>query len=133
MKVAVSLMLAALIVLLAAPVASAGMFRDVPMDSWMYKSLDSFTDRGIVEGYARFYPPYVFTRYEFGMVIARIWTKLENEKVMELVDEDTALQLLALTAEFRPELTEIGVDMNVLKPQIARLADEKLFVPAIGE
>lgn len=133
MKAAVTLMLAALIVLLAASAAPAAMFRDVPTDSWVYDAKNALREKGLVEGYPDFYPPSPFTRYEFAMVAARMWSKLEDKGMMDLLDEDSALQLLALTAEFRLELTEIGVDTNVLKPQIARLADEKLFIPLIGE
>jgi len=140
MKAAVTLMLAALIALLAASAAPAAIFRDVPTDSWVYDVTDELQERGILEGHPSWGTPVALSRYEMAMVAARALEKLEDEELMAKVDYHLALQVLGLIGEFEVELENIyscpaavGLVVNWPKEIIARLADEKLFIPLIGE
>jgi len=140
MKAAVTLMLAALVALLAASAAPAAMFKDVPTDSWVYDVADELQESGILEGYPSWGTPVALSRCEMAMVAARALEKLEDEELMAKVDYHLALQVLGLIGEFEVELENIysypaaeDLAVNWPKEIIARLADEKLFIPLIGE
>jgi hypothetical protein len=72
--------LAALFVLALGVPAMAAMFKDVPTDHWAYEAIDYLQQQGLVEGYpdGTFGGNRTFTRYEMAMVIARIYSKLED-------------------------------------------------------
>ncbi len=107
-------------------------FKDVPYDIWVYRAIESFVVAGYIEGYPGYLSGYysrperTFTRYEFAIVTARIYTKLEYGYYSKLNDAEI-LRLLALSSEFAPEMGMLGFDS---RPPLLALLEGRLFVPS---
>ncbi|HEX9746550.1 MAG TPA: putative porin [bacterium] len=101
----------------AAPKASA-MFPDVPPDHWAYDAVDYLEQEGFVVGFpdGNYYGDENLSRYEFAMVISRIYSqfidKIENENYEPPVDVESILD--RLIEEFSSEIDELWamVDEN---------------------
>ncbi|MCX6646636.1 MAG: putative porin [bacterium] len=99
-------------------------FSDVPSDHWAYDAIDYLEQEGLVEGYpdGTFRGDRTLTRYEFAMVIARMY-----EKFLGLLDEgeqpgiDTEAILQMLMEEFQPELDELRDLINANTTRIDTL------------
>lgn len=128
MRLALLLLVIALVLALPPCNAQAALFKDVPTDSWVYGSFKELQQSGLIEGYPDS-PGRTFTRYECAMVVSRVYTKLDDPSLRKRVTPEHAMAILALAATFQKELEQLGVNMKV---PMARLADEKLFQPAIG-
>jgi hypothetical protein len=120
--------LAALFVLALGVPAMAAMFKDVPTDHWAYEAIDYLQQQGLVEGYpdGTFGGNRTFTRYEMAMVIARIYSKLEDmvgNYDTSRLDEIQA-QLDRLANEFKDELAELGVRLDKLEGQVNQNTDD---------
>ena len=108
--------------------AYAAMFKDVPPDHWAYEAVDYLQQQGIVEGYpdGEFKGNRTFTRYEMAMVIARIYSKLD-EKLAAFdpakIDEINS-RLDKLASEFKDELAELGVRLDQLESQVSKNTDD---------
>jgi hypothetical protein len=120
--------LAALFVLALGVPAMAAMFKDVPTDHWAYEAIDYLQQQGLVEGYpdGTFGGNRTFTRYEMAMVIARIYSKLEdmvgNYDTSKL--DEIQAQLDRLSNEFKDELAELGVRVDKLEGQVNANTDD---------
>jgi len=120
---------AALAVLMVASAVSASpMFRDVPPDHWAYEAIDYLQQAGIVEGYpdGTFKGQNLFTRYEMGMVIARIYSKFEDymKSKPEADWEEISARLDRLSNEFKDELASMGVRLDQLEGQVNKNTDD---------
>ncbi len=104
--------------------AYAQMFRDVPPDHWAYEAIDYLQQEGIVEGYpdGTFKGQNPFTRYEMAMVIARIYSKLDEKLAAfdpsKIADLEARLDRLA--NEFKDELAEIGMRLDQVESQASQ-------------
>ncbi len=104
--------------------AFAQMFRDVPPDHWAYEAIDYLQQEGLVEGYpdGTFQGQRSFTRYEMAMVVARIYSKLD-EKLSAFdpakLDEINS-RLDQLANEFKDELAELGVRLDQLESTVSQ-------------
>lgn len=120
--------LAAMFVLAFATTAFAGMFRDVPTDHWAYEAIDYLQQEGLVEGYpdGTFRGNNVFSRYEMAMVVARMYSKLED--MLDSMDDSRIDECMArldrLANEFRDELAEMGVRVDRLEGQVNTNTDD---------
>lgn len=120
--------LAALFVLALGVPAMAAMFKDVPTDHWAYEAIDYLQQQGLVEGYpdGTFGGNRTFTRYEMAMVIARIYSKLED-MVGSFEGgncDEVQAQLDRLANEFKDELAELGVRLDKLEGQVNQNTDD---------
>mgnify|MGYP000607279039 CR=1 FL=1 len=120
---------AAIVVLaLAYTAVAAPMFRDVPPDHWAYEAIDYLQQQGVVEGYpdGTFRGNRSFTRYEMGMVIARIYSKFEDymESKPEADWEGINARLDRLSNEFKDELASMGVRIDQLEGQVNKNTDD---------
>lgn len=130
MRYGSSLLAAALLAgVLAAP-ASASSFSDVPTDHWAYEAVDTLQAEGIVEGYpdGTFKGNRTFTRYEMAMVIARIWTKIQDMKPamggVSQADFDEYKSIVdALLEEFRDDLSALENRVDGLEGRVDNLED----------
>ena len=94
-----------------APAAKAD-FPDVATDHWAYEAVDYLNEEGFVTGYpdGTFKGDRTLTRYEFAMVISRLY-----DQFLDLIEDaggsepgiDTQMILDTLIEEFQPELDEI--------------------------
>jgi hypothetical protein len=103
-----------------------GHYKDVPKDSWAYRAVASFVASGILEGYTDGHggsAERTFTRYEYAMVVARLHGKLDEGYYANLTDAEI-LRLLALSAEFAPEMDMLGFDCG---PAMLALLSGQLF------
>ena len=91
--------------------AQASTFSDVPTDHWAYEAIDYLQQAGLVEGYPdnTFQGDRAFTRYEMAMVIARVFTKIQDWQAM------TGNNSLPTQGE---------VDLSEVYARLDRLADE---------
>ncbi len=122
--------LAALFVLAFGVSASAAMFKDVPTDHWAYEAIDYLQQQGLVEGFpdGEFKGNRTFTRYEMAMVVARMYSKLEDlaggmDSASGRLDELEA-QLDRLGNEFKDELAEINGRLGKLEGQVSTNTDD---------
>ena len=121
-KLAPCLLSALLFLAMACP-AAASTFSDVPTDHWAYDAIDYLQQASLVEGYpdGTFGGARSFTRYEMAMVIARVFTKIQDWQAMyddgslpngagansiELTEVYSRLD--RLSEEFRDELSDLG-------------------------
>ena len=109
------------LVLMAVP-AAASTFTDVPPDHWAYEAIDYLHQGGLVEGYpdGTFQGARPFTRYEMAMVIARVFTKIQDWQAMtgnpaglpplegDVDMSEVYTRLDRLADEFRDELSDLG-------------------------
>lgn len=128
-KAMFALMLAALFAL---PAQAAG-FEDVPTDHWAYDALDYLWEAGLVEGYpdGTFKGDRSFTRYEMAMVIARVFTKMQDFQASldtgtgsagsELDSREVYSRLDRLSDEFRDELTSLGARVTAVEDEQERM------------
>ena len=77
-------LLGALAAMMLAGAAVASTFSDLPTDHWAYDAIDYLQQAGLVEGYpdGTFQGDRPFTRYEMAMVIARVFTKIQDWQAM---------------------------------------------------
>lgn len=131
-----ALVAAALAALLSAP-AFASSFSDVPDDHWAYEALDYLQESGLVEGYpdGTFKGERPFTRYEMAMVIARIFTKIQDWQAAEGAGEalpsegeiemsEVYARLDRLSDEFRDELSDMGARLTAVEDEQERMRGE---------
>lgn len=117
--------------------AGASTFSDVPSDHWSYEALDYLQNAGLVEGYpdGTFKGDRPFTRYEMAMVIARIFTKIQDWQASEGAGENTPLEdstlmdevntrLDRLSDEFRDELADLGARLTAVEDEQAAMRTE---------
>jgi hypothetical protein len=109
-KLAVVISLTALFLLLAAGSAFAKSFDDVDKAHWAYDAVEYLASKGLVEGYpdGTFKGERTLTRYEFAMVIARAYAKIEDMALGgNAASVDVEAILNQLMDEFGPELDEL--------------------------
>lgn len=117
--------------------ARAATFSDVPEDHWAYEALDYLQQAGLVEGYPddTFRGDRAFSRYEMAMVIARIFTKMQDWQAMmqngetppgaESVDmSEVNARLDKLADEFRDELAGLGARVTSVEDEQAKMKNE---------
>jgi hypothetical protein len=114
----------------------AGGFDDVPDDHWAYDALDYLWEAGLVEGYpdGTFKGDRSFTRYEMAMVIARVFTKMEDFQASlsqgtagsngDLDTREVYSRLDRLSDEFRDELTSLGARITAVEDEQVRIRGE---------
>lgn len=115
----------------------AATFSDVPEDHWAYEALDYLQEAGLVEGYpdGTFHGDRAFTRYEMAMVIARIFTKIQDWQAMLQNGETPAgaedinmaevnARMDKLSDEFRDELDSLGARVTSVEDEQAKMRDE---------
>ncbi len=90
------------------PAAAHATFSDLPSDHWAYDAVVYLEEEGLVTGFpdGTFRGPDTLTRYEFAMVIVRLY-----DQFLDMVDEDPGIDieviLEALMEEFQPEIDEL--------------------------
>lgn len=113
------------------PAFAESSFSDVPSDHWAYDALDYLQQAGLVEGYpdGTFRGERAFTRYEMSMVIARIFTKIQDWQATqgtgtlpaeagENVDlAEVYARLDRLSDEFRDELADMGARLTAVEDE----------------
>lgn len=123
--------------LVLAGTAGASTFSDVPSDHWAYDAIDYLQVAGLVEGYpdGTFKGDRPFTRYEMAMVIARVFTKIQDWQAMyndgSLPTNGTAsdsseiyTRLDRLAEEFRDELSDLGARVTAVEDEQSRMRGE---------
>ncbi len=122
--------LAALFVLALGVSASAAMFKDVPTDHWAYEAIDYLQQQGLVEGFpdGEFKGNRTFTRYEMAMVVARMYSKLEDlaggmDSTSGRLDELEAM-IDRLANEFKDELAQINGRLNKIEADLAAQGED---------
>jgi len=125
-----------LAVLALTSVAAASTFSDVDLDHWAYDAIDYLQEAGLVEGYpdGTFQGDRAFTRYEMAMVIARVFTKIQDWQAMyndgtlptsQNVDlSEVYARLDRLSEEFRDELSDLGARVTAVEDEQARVRGE---------
>src|SRR5690606_32883933 len=112
-------------------------FTDVPEDHWAYAAIDYLQQAGLVEGFpdGTFGGDRQFTRYEMAMVIARVFTKMQDFQAMnedsggsmqDQVGSDIDMsevysRLDKLADEFRDELSDLGARVTAVEDEQARM------------
>jgi hypothetical protein len=117
--------------------AGASAFSDVPTDHWAYEAIDYLQYAGLVEGYedGTFRGDRAFTRYEMAMVIARVFTKMQDWQAAVERGDTRALpaevdltevytRLDRLSEEFRDELSDLGARVTALEDDQALMRSE---------
>lgn len=118
--------------------AVASTFSDVPADHWAYDAIDYLQQASLVEGYpdGTFLGDRAFTRYEMAMVIARVFTKIQDWQAMYNDDSlpagtaanvdmtEVYARLDRLAEEFRDELSDLGARMTAVEDEQARVRNE---------
>jgi len=90
------------------PVAAKATFTDLPTDHWAYDAVVYLEEEGLVTGYpdGTFRGPNTLTRYEFAMVIVRMY-----DQFLDIFDDDPGIDVEAvlemLMDEFQPEIDEL--------------------------
>jgi hypothetical protein len=122
-----------------ATVATAQDFTDVPEHHWAFEAIDYLAEAGLVEGYpdGTFKGDRPFTRYEMAMVIARIFTKIQDWQAMtgdgtlppgdggeSLDTAEIFSRLDRLSDEFREELADLGARVTAIEDEQAIMRDE---------
>ncbi len=124
------------LLVMALPV-QASTFTDVPTDHWAYGAIDYLQAAGLVEGFpdGTFGGDRQFTRYEMAMVIARVFTKMQDFQSMidnsggsmeDRIGADIDLsevyaRLDKLADEFRDELSDLGARVTAVEDEQARM------------
>ena len=113
--------------------AMASTFSDIPTDHWAYEAIDYLQQAGLVEGYPdnTFRGERAFTRYEMAMVIARIFTKIQDWQAMmgagslpvasDVDLSEVYARLDRLADEFRNELADLGARITAVEDEQVRL------------
>ncbi|MCH7471454.1 S-layer homology domain-containing protein, partial [bacterium] len=114
---------------LAAP-AAGSTFSDVPDGHWAYEAVDYLQQAGLVEGYPdnTFRGDRAFTRYEMAMVIARVFTKIQDWQAMypngaapplagDVDVSEVYVRLDRLADEFRDELADLGARITAVEDE----------------
>jgi len=117
--------------------AQASTFTDIPTDHWAYAAVEYLQDAGLVEGYpdGTFGGNRQFTRYEMAMVIARVFTKIQDFEAMiddhggsmdDMLGHDIDLtevyaRLDRLADEFRDELSDLGARVTAVEEEQSRM------------
>nr|MDQ3024151.1 S-layer homology domain-containing protein [bacterium] len=127
-----------------AETGSGPSFNDVPEHHWSYEALDYLQDAGLVEGYPdnTFRGDRPFSRYEMAMVVARIFTKLEDWQSMggvgtsapttsEIDMQEVYARLDRLAGEFRDELDALGARMTAVEDEQTRMRGEMNNIRAL--
>ena len=114
--------LAALILLMFAGVASAKSFDDVPRSHWAYDAVEYLASKGLVEGYpdGTFQGDKLMTRYELAMIVARAYAKME-QMPGQAPSIDVEAIMDDLMDEFEAELDEIRDLVKANKMSISAL------------
>jgi len=123
--------------------AQASTFSDVPTDHWAYEAIDYLYQAGLVEGYPdnTFRGERAFTRYEMAMVIARVFTKIQDWQAMtgnnslptqgEVDLSEVYARLDRLADEFRNELADLGARITSVEDEQVRLRSEVTDLKAL--
>lgn len=119
-------------------------FNDVPEHHWAYEALQYLQDAGLVEGYpdGTFRGDRPFSRYEMAMIVARIFTKLEDWQAANGVPQSTSsssdvdmqevyARLDRLAGEFRDELDALGARVTAVEDEQTRMRDEMSNIRAL--
>lgn len=103
-------------------------FVDVPAGHWAYDAVTKLSKAGLIEGYSdgTFRGEKVVSRYEMGIIVARIMTKVDKADASQkaLVDK--------LSTEFSRELESLNVRVTALEKKTAVL-EQKAHVWFGGE
>lgn len=89
--------------------AKAAAFPDVPTDHWAYEAVQYMQDKGFVEGYpdGEFKGNRTLTRYEFAIVIARVYDKLVEEFESGEIAPDVDAIYQRLEDEFAADIADL--------------------------
>jgi hypothetical protein len=129
-------MLIAAAVLVSATPVFASTFSDVPTDHWAYEAIDYLQYAGLVEGSpdGTFGGERAFTRYEMAMIIARVFTKIQDWQAMNgeggpplegaANTEEVFVRLDRLSDEFRDELADLGARLTAVEDEQTRMRGE---------
>lgn len=102
-------------------------FSDVPWDHWAYDAVNYLEENGIVTGYpdGTFRGSKVLSRYEFAMVVSRIFDNLQQmlRDNKEEVPVQTQAVINKLVKEFSPEIEEIRGMLSEQSDKIAALEE----------
>lgn len=117
--------------------ARAATFTDVPDDHWAYEAIDYLQQAGLVEGYpdGTFKGDRPFSRYEMAMVIARVFTKIQDWQAAHEGQEAPPLEggtnldevfarLDRLSDEFRDELADLGARVTAVEDEQTKMRGE---------
>lgn len=137
MRIVLQGLLGAVAAMMLAGAAAASTFSDLPTDHWAYDAIDYLQQAGLVEGYpdGTFQGDRPFTRYEMAMVIARVFTKIQdwqamyNGGTMPGLPADTDMsevysRLDRLSEEFRDELSDLGARVTAVEDEQVRIAGD---------
>lgn len=91
-------------------------------DHWANDAVKTLQERGLIEGYpdGTFRGDRAMSRYEVAMLIARALAKLEAEHAT-FASKSELQELLQMARAFRQELDAMGVRVDNLEEQVARL------------
>jgi hypothetical protein len=119
-------------------------FSDVAAHHWAFEALAYLQDAGLVEGYpdGSFRGDRPFSRYEMAMVVARIFTKLEDwqsatgtpastPQAGDLDMQEVYARLDRLAGEFRDELDALGARVTSVEDEQTRMRDEMNNIRAL--
>jgi len=111
--------------MLAVPIASKADPNDVPADHWAYSAVEYLYEEGLAEGFpdGGFHGDRNMTRYEFAMVIARMYNKFmdmmeDQSSPPPPIDVESVLD--RLMDEFEPELDDLRA---LIVDNIGRIED----------
>ena len=112
-------------------------FSDVPEDHWAYEAIDYLQQAGLVEGYpdGTFKGDRPFTRYEMAMVIARVFTKIQDWQAVNGGEgtpplegstnlDEVFARLDRLSDEFRDELADLGARVTAVEDEQTKMRGE---------
>jgi hypothetical protein len=107
-------------------------FEDVPRDHWAYGAVSYLEQNGLVTGYpdGTFQGDRVLTRYEFAMVVSRLYdeftTKLKQTPGPPPVDQQGVLQMLI--EEFKPDIDKLKdlVDIDTARIGVVEKTTDQL-------
>lgn len=101
---------------------AAPLFPDVPEDHWARDAVATLSAKGVVEGYpdGTFKGDRAASRWETAIIVARLLSKLEQDHVSFATRAELE-QLQKLTQSLRVELDALGVRVDRLEQETARL------------
>ena len=122
MKRSLSLLVALLVMVLAAPAFAAPVFPDVPEVHWARDAVAPLAAKGLVEGYpdGTFKGDRAATRWEVAMIVARLLAKMEQEHATFATKAELE-EVRKLADALRQELDALGVRVTALEEEVGRL------------